>query len=581
MLRCVNRASIAAVVAALAMSGLSSNAYADIGTCAEINGGSRNLTGGNSVAGDFVAGDTVTYTVTVANNANNLIFTSPISATLTQGQSVSYTAPSAGIVFFATSANGSSSQISITCVAGSISSGSTSPQQTINNASAAVSNGTQVLQNYSTWVSNGVQGSFDLLGGSGGGNTAQAPEERLQPAGQQATMQLQAKPQRPTRPTERLQALTAARRVKALQDEQSELLEEQQEKPLDLDAQRKLAEVKQALLMAKVSASIARPDRVSLAGIVPTEQRVYDGPTGDAIAPSSAPPTLSIHSSDIAEMCQDDGELAQANPYNPVTALGKKWNVWLEGRAIGAYDNLAQSNSFGLVGAVGMDYKVTPWIAVGMSVGLESFYTKFGSFGATLGSTGITVMPYVGFHLADHVYASAFVGLTQIAYAGTPTAGDSSNFTALRVMVGGSLFGNWQFGPWRVKPTLAATYGSESQNGYTDSLGNAVTGQTVTYGRIGAGPEVGYSFTAPDNSWVVEPFVLANANLNFASSNSTILQGQSVVLRPGTLGSGQVGAGINARFTNGYYLRLQGSYDSIGVTGLDVFSGTIRGGVTF
>ena len=39
------------------------------------------------------------------------------------------------------------------------------------------------------------------------------------PAGQQAAMQLQAKPQQPARPTERLQALTAARKVKALQEQ--------------------------------------------------------------------------------------------------------------------------------------------------------------------------------------------------------------------------------------------------------------------------------------------------------------------------------------------------------------------------
>jgi hypothetical protein len=579
--------TVAAVATAMAMGGLSSTAYATESTgCQTLGHGVayhyNNGTGGSTLA--FNAGEVIT--LTVGTIAPPVTMTSPVNAALTtNGQAVSYTVAVTGNVTILLVGAGSSDG-TISCAVGSTSSGGSSSQQqvsqTINNASAAVSNGTQVLQNYSGWISNGVQGSFDLLGGNGGGSTAEVPEQRLQPAGQQAAMQLQAKPQQPARPTERLQALTAARKVKALQEQQAELLDEQQGRPLDEDTQRKLAEVKQALLIARVGVNIAPPaERLQIAGTTPAEQRVYDGPTGGATVPSSAPPALSIHSSDIAEMCQGDDELAQASPYDPVTALGKKWNVWLEGRAIGAWDNLAQSQSFGLVGAVGMDYKINPWLAVGMSVGVESFYTKFGSFGATLGSTGVTAMPYVGFHLADHIYASAFVGLTQISYAGTPTAGDSSNFTALRVMVGGSLFGNWQFGPWRVKPTLAATYGSESQNGYTDSLGNIVAGQTVTYGRIGAGPEVGYSFSDPNGAWVMEPFVLANANIDFASSNSTILQGQSVVLRPGTLGSGQVGAGLNARFANGYYFRIQGSYDSIGVSGLDVFSGMIRGGMTF
>ena len=58
-------------------------------------------------------------------------------------------------------------------------------------------------------------------------------------------------------------------------------------------------------------------------------------------------------------------------------------------------------------------------------------------------------------------------------------------------MFGGSLFGQWQYGDWRVRPILSTSYASESQAGYTDSLGNVVSGQTVTYGRVSAGPEVG------------------------------------------------------------------------------------------
>ena len=113
------------------------------------------------------------------------------------------------------------------------------------------------------------------------------------------------------------------------------------------------------------------------------------------------------------------------------------------------------------------------------------------------------------------------------------------------------------------------------------SPGDVVSGQTVTYGRVSAGPEVGYTFWGPGRAWSVQPYVLAKANLDFASSNAVLLQGQSVVLRPGTLGSGSAGLGVDTRFSSGFYLRVQGSYDSIGVTGLDVLTGMIRGGITF
>jgi hypothetical protein len=55
------------------------------------------------------------------------------------------------------------------------------------------------------------------------------------------------------------------------------------------------------------------------------------------------------------------------------------------------------------------------------------------------------------------------------------------------------------------------------------------------------------SFQGPDESRSVQPYVLAKANLGFASSNAALLQGQPVVLRPGTLGSGSAPASASIR----------------------------------
>jgi hypothetical protein len=87
------------------------------------------------------------------------------------------------------------------------------------------------------------------------------------------------------------------------------------------------------------------------------------------------------------------------------------------------------------------------------------------------------------------------------------------------------------------------------------------------------------SFQGPDESRSVQPYVLAKANLGFASSNAALLQGQPVVLRPGTLGSGSAGLGVDPKLSSGFHLRVQGSADSIGVTDLDVLTGLIRGAI--
>lgn len=218
---------------------------------------------------------------------------------------------------------------------------------------------------------------------------------------------------------------------------------------------------------------------------------------------------------------------------------------------------------------------------MGLSVGAETFETKFGTLGVRSGSVGVSAIPYVGIRLHDNIYASAFVGLTKINYNTNPGAGINAHFNGLRTLVGGALTGVWRDGPWRFQPTLSGTYGTETQEAYTDSASNAVASQTVSYGRVSAGPEVGYAFRFEEQGLSLEPFVLAKANLDMASSNAVSLNGQSVVLRPGTLGSGSVGGGFDLRFDSGYYMRIQASYDSIGVSGLDVWSGVIRGGLRF
>lgn len=463
----------------------------------------------------------------------------------------------------------STGSVFISCAAASSGSPQTQPtQQQVNNASSAVSNGQQTLQNLNSWVSNGVQGSFGLIGSGGDGAEARRPRKQLQ-------------------------ASTPARRLEALRREELSLREERQERPGDPDLEKRLAEVRRDLTYVRITAAIApvtdpangrRPaaslqERTALAEAERARQAMQaeTAPTTDGEQRQTPPTSFGIHSSDLIDLCESD--TAQYNP--AVEMLGRKWNVWMEGKLVGAWDSLAQTNSTGFVGAAGVDYKFKSWLAVGMSVGVETFETKFGFNSVRLGSVGLSVVPYVGFRLTDNVFASAFVGLTQIAYNSNPQLGDTANFTALRVMFGGSLFGQWQFGDWRVRPILSGSYASESQNGYTDSLGNVVSGQTVTYGRVSAGPEVGYTFWGPEKSWSVQPYVLAKANLDFASSNAVLLQGQSVVLRPGTLGSGSAGLGVDTRFSSGFYLRVQGSYDSIGVTGLDVLTGMIRGGITF
>ena len=450
---------------------------------------SGNVTGGTftglPIGIGFTAGEVLTLTITVSGGGISLGLFDGVSTLVSPGTvSFSYTVPAttAGILALFGSFGFGADSASWSCAAGGAAARSTPIVQTINNANTAIQNGQQTLQNFSDWISRGVQTSFSPSGNS----TNSAAARRLAP-------------------------LSARAKVLKLQQDEQALVEDMASRPDGGDElARGLAAVRRDLMYARATAEIASvstsgTSREMKSSLVPERERtamteslqvrqrlaetrmtpaqestqVYDGPVGSAPASSRPAPSLSVGTRDLEEFCDSECQV-----------VGKQWNVWLEGRAIGATDSLAQNSSLGFVGSTGVDYKVLPWLAVGLSVGAETFETRFGTQGVRSGSVGVSAIPYVGIRLHDNIYASAFVGLTKINYDTNPGAGINAHFNGLRTLVGGALTGVWRNGPWRFQPTLSGTYGTETQDAYTDSASNAVASQTVSYGRVSAGPEV-------------------------------------------------------------------------------------------
>jgi len=582
------RAILAGGGLALALVESSSEAYASAG-CQALNtiftSTYRSITGAGFTAGDVV---TITITGSIGNTAarvvdlttGNLVYSAP-----TGHANNTYTFPTSTDQFqvdISLGSPGTAATVSCVSVAGSSTGTTTSTpaNQLVNNAQTGVVYGQQTLQNYNDWVSKGVIASFNF-GLSGG--TAAAKLREL---------------------TARDKVAKAADNVRDLNNQlaalhaQPSALDDERAK----DIQAQLATAQRDLIFARRNAEIAAEggvtrvasaDAYTIDGVSPEEVAalranqpkglpmptdnsavastlVYDGPIGSAQqAPSPAPP-IHFNARDLAAYCDSDCDV-----------LGNKWNVWGEGRIIGATDSLAQTNAFGFVGSIGGDYKLQPWLALGLSVGVESFRTNFSSNSANSSSLGVSAVPYVGFRLSDNIALTVMAGLSSITYNNNPISGVTAQFQALRYLVGGALTGVWRDGPWRFQPSLSGTYGSENQYGYTDSSGNVVPGQMISYGRLSAGPEIGYTIESGQSSVRIEPFVTAKGSVDFASNTVGLFNGTPLVVRSGPLGSGSTGVGLALQFDNGFYARGQLSYDSIGVQGLDIWSTLLRGGFTF
>lgn len=289
------------------------------------------------------------------------------------------------------------------------------------------------------------------------------------------------------------------------------------------------------------------------------------------VGQSGSPSSASLGGRDGLEACNAEQCGAPEN-----------WNVWLNSRVLGAYDSLAQTNGSGFIGMAGGDYKVMPRLALGLSLGVEAFQVGFTGFNGKIRTTGFSAAPYASVKITDNIVASALVGLSTITYDTNLATNVSAQYAALRVFLGGTVNGSWYDGPWHLQAKLSGAYGSERQNAYTDAAGNSVAGQTISYGALTAGPEVGYAFTDIKGVAAVEPFVNVGAKLTFSSDTMGQINGSTpVIVRSGTVGMGTVGAGVAAKLDNGFSLRLEGSYESIGVSGLDVWSGQLRAALRF
>jgi len=473
------------------------------------------------------AGDTITLsdntavavTDTLTVGSNTQTFSTPGSASFTVTTSGPYTVTASG------NFSPIIGTVTLSCVAGTAS----SVQQQANNAQIAITNGLRTLQNYQEWVTKGLQGSFGM---TRGGDTAST---RIDPAIRQARVRVE----------------TLTRRERELTEEIADASDTQR---TDLEHERR--DVQRQLAFAKVNAGVAGAPAYQVAA-------ASDG------TKTAAPSSFSL----------DACDLASCDPNDP---QARKWNAWAEGRVMGVTDSIARQSTLGFAGTAGVDYKFQPWLALGFSLGVENYETRFNLPGVRSGQTGVTVLPYFGVRLTDNIFAEGFVGLTKLYYNVTPGTNITGSFDSLRVFFGGALSGVWYDGNWRIQPSILAAWGSETQNAYTDSNNTFVPAQTITFGRIGAGPEIGYTFKDDRRGWSFEPFGLAKLNVDFSSTPVYTFYGLTpVVARSGTQASGQLGGGIAMLLDEGFYLRLQASYDSIGVPGLDIWSGRIRAGKTF
>jgi uncharacterized protein with beta-barrel porin domain len=252
-------------------------------------------------------------------------------------------------------------------------------------------------------------------------------------------------------------------------------------------------------------------------------------------------------------------------------AMPAKLGLWAQGTWV----NLRKSeSSLGMDGNVlntvfGVDYKFTDTFLAGVAFGYENvdIKTKFNS--GTYKADGYTLAPYLGVSLSPNWSVDLSGGYTWLNYDVSRTSGAvKGSFDGGRWFGASNLTGSYAIDRWRLSPKVGVMYLREMQNAYNDT-GTSTSrnaAQGINFGRASGGLKTGYAFDG------FTPFVKLTGEWDFVKPKAVLKSnGQMSAVDDG---GGVAGLGVDFGGAGPWSGTVEGSYNSIGRTDLDVWQGT-------
>lgn len=266
----------------------------------------------------------------------------------------------------------------------------------------------------------------------------------------------------------------------------------------------------------------------------------------------------SYRSDDVTEGCGADG-----SGNSRLSCV----DVWTEGHYTRFTDRGDRDGHFAVVYA-GADIHLTPWVIAGLMGQVDWMTDDIGSANTRVEGIGWMVGPYASMRLTPNLFfdVRAAWGLSD---TDVNAAGVTGNVSTERWLVTGQLSGNFHAGPYRITPEVSIEYINEKLDAYTVSSGAEIAAQTVSIGRLRAGPEVARIFDI-GNGMTLEPRAAVAAVWDFNPPDDV------------TLGNVRYGnddfravveAGTILKTESGINFAISGKYEGLGVSGFDAYGG--------
>ncbi|MDJ0823264.1 MAG: autotransporter domain-containing protein, partial [Paracoccaceae bacterium] len=235
-----------------------------------------------------------------------------------------------------------------------------------------------------------------------------------------------------------------------------------------------------------------------------------------------------------------------------------RWDVWFEAQYKRFDDGGSGDGHFG-IGYLGADYLLSQDVLIGMILQFDTMEDE--SNGATTRGTGWMFGPYMTARLAPNLYFDGRIAAGQSTNKISPFNTYTDEFETSRWLIMANLTGEFQRGPWTIRPNASLSYFEETQRAYRDSLGVSIPSQTVKLGQFKFGPTFSGRFET-ENGSIFEPHFSLDAIYNMGDTEGVTLTNQST---PATDGwRGRIEMGLNFTTEYGSRISIGGTYDGIG-----------------
>ncbi len=270
-----------------------------------------------------------------------------------------------------------------------------------------------------------------------------------------------------------------------------------------------------------------------------------------------------------------DSPQNEASPFgflDEEAEMQNQWNFWIRGQGTNFDDNGSSFDGYTFDVIAGVDRKLGSNAVFGILTGYgkSDFDTLITGVAGGFAADGFHIGAYGGMLLSETLIFDGLVAYTRSDYDNT-SGTTSGSFDANRITVAANLTGSMEFENFTLNPMIGFTYASEGQSAWIDSAANAHASQTVTAGRLSAGPKVTFHPYQLGEA-MMQPWLAAKWEYDFSNAGSDPTLGLPDL---GDLSSARLSAGFVARLENGTSLSMQVDGSGLGSGAYTAFGGSV------